>query len=101
MHGTFKTIETKADLLTLESLIAWLEKRNPNEHYAWHCQGECMLGLWLKSIDYTSGENPNGDSFSYIVNGVVRSLDEFAPIALYGEPTFGAALLRARDPSLR
>ena len=87
--------ETKADPFSLASLIAWLARQNPGERYDWMCQGECMLGQWLKSIDPTSHDDLDGDSFQYIVNGTSRNFSAYSNIALWGEPTFGHALKRA------
>jgi hypothetical protein len=88
-------IEIKADPFSLDSLIAWLEKQPANETYAWHCQGQCMLGQWLKYIDPRSGE-ADGDSFQYFVNGEVHDFNKYADIAMHGDANFGAALERAR-----
>lgn len=89
-------VEVKTDPFSRESLVAWLEKQDPNESYDWHCQGRCMLGQWLRSIEPFSAGNPDGDSWSYIVNGAVMDFSKFTDIALYGDATFGAALARAR-----
>jgi hypothetical protein len=89
-------VEVRAEPFSLESLIAWLEKQPANQSYAWHCQGQCMLGQWLRSIDPQFGEAA-GNSFQYFVNGAVRDFDHFSDIAVFGETTFGAALERARE----
>jgi hypothetical protein len=38
--------EVKADPLTLESLIAWLEKQPSHKKYDFHnCEGKCLYGI--------------------------------------------------------
>ncbi len=103
MHGTFKTIETKADPLTMESLIKWLEKMPAKRSYNYEdCTGKCLYGLymqfhgvaWDDSGAYGKGVNGKG------VNGKERS--DFCDL-VYGQVaaarpwTFGAALERARE----
>lgn len=77
---------------TLESLIAWLEMKAPDENYNWDdCHGRCLISQYI----YSTGGNgftgyTNGvDRFEY--NGVTA-----AKIAMPQPWTFGAALSRAR-----
>jgi len=93
MHGTFKTIEAKADPLTLESLIAWLEKQPTDLSYVWaDCNGGCLIGLygiahgisWKTMIKSDIG---NTSPYDRLTRGGVA----------YKYPrTFGGALERAR-----
>lgn len=42
-----KQVETKADPLTLEALVAWMETQSPDKTYRWSCsKGGCLLGLY-------------------------------------------------------
>lgn len=79
--------QTKADPKSLQSFIAWLETKNPDESYSYmNCRGACLVGQYMAH------------------HGVVWSsagFDEFADpfnnIAASGPYTFGAALERARN----
>lgn len=94
--------EVKADPFSLEALIGWLERQNPETQYCFHAWNDCLLAQWLRTIDantYTGGAErfdvdlPSG--FHYVVNGQVVNLHHFKEIA-HGDQTFGAALDRAR-----
>lgn len=91
-------VETKPDVLSLENLVAWLETKDPAEHYNFHESNKCVLAQWAESIDpcvdFVIGET----SFDYLVNGQMVSLRGFKAIANDGNCkwTFGAALTRAR-----
>lgn len=80
--------QTKADPLTLDSLIAWLEKQPADKVYDfWHCR-ECLLYQYLRDAGL-----PRSDY------GVVHALggtDIGGRIAHQLPWTFGAALDRAR-----
>lgn len=40
--------ETKTNIYTMESLVAWLEKQPFNKIYDYaNCKGKCLLGLYL------------------------------------------------------
>src|SRR5262245_12964872 len=94
--------ETKADVFSLESLIAWLERQEPKAEYFWNDGTACLLGQWLRTIDpavdCNFGPASGYNIYSYIVNGQQVDLARFKPVAR-GESewdTFGAALERAR-----
>ena len=73
-------VETKADPFTLESLIAWLETRNPDERYDWTDGATCMCAQYFNVgalWDSQPGVRPDG-------------------LAVVHPWTFGAALERAR-----
>ena len=86
------TKETKADVFTLASLIAWLETMPPKREYNYYCkEGQCLLDQYLAAHglavrNYISAchlDFPAGDLVGMrIANGVPM--------------TFGAALARAR-----
>ena len=66
--------------------------------YNYYCQGECLIGQWVLSIDPTAKAAPGLSSFHYVINGKVTDLDHLDPVANSGNQhwTFGAALQRAR-----
>lgn len=92
--------EAKADPLSLDSLIAWLEKQPADQEYDYGCNGTCMLASYFRSV------NPNfcsvGTSYASFFDG--ENFSEWAlpdgwdDIAFGdgGSRTFGAALDRAR-----
>lgn len=84
--------ETKADPLSLDSLIAWLEKQRAGAVYCYEDHGQCLAAQYNRSIDrdYSAplcGWPPTAeDDFDYRLEW----------IALQKPRTFGAALERAR-----
>ena len=90
-----KQAETKADPLSLQSLILWLEKQPSGVPYDGCQYDECMLFQWLQSMD--AGVRAGvGNSWGYKFRGQPISVENFKAIALSGSHTFGAALERAR-----
>jgi len=92
--------QTKANPLTLENLIAWLERQPCNGYYDFNQFNNCLLARWLHSFDPAArNEMDNAPSgFFYTVNGQLVNLSRFGEVAR-GEgraATFGAALKRAR-----
>lgn len=87
--------EKPADVFSLESLIAWLEKQPADKEYDWSRAGSCLLGQWCeahglygeelftKSIELGQWDGKN--------NGFAE-----AALGSLTECTFGAALKRAR-----
>jgi hypothetical protein len=73
--------EVKADPLSLESLIAWLETKDPASTYDFcDLRGNCLVDQWCR---------PLGRSYSELPDKIRR--------IAYATPwTFGAALKRAR-----
>lgn len=95
--------ETKADPLSLSSLIAWLELQPGDKTYDADNPRECLLAQWAMSMDPLAEAAPSRhdpwSSFKYTINGRVRDLHAYRNIAV-GYPThstFGAALDRARQ----
>ena len=87
--------ETKHDVFSLESLIAWLETKDPEEWYNPHNPFECMFTQYFtsKQVEFT------GYPTSYTYGGVDLVHNKWSRIAfdgLDGKHTFGAALERAR-----
>jgi predicted metalloendopeptidase len=91
-------VKTTTDPLSLESLIAWLEKQPADKDYDWNDMQTCMLGQWLSTL-YLSVEFParNLDPYKYVLNGSCTNLDHFDDIASMEPHTFGAALGRAYE----
>ena len=93
--------ETKTDPLTMESLIAWLETKNPVKTYNFDdCSGGCLYGLYMKhhGINWAdSGARGVGNSYPK----ATLERNEFChlvyDLVAREQPwTFGAALERAR-----
>lgn len=87
--------KVQADVFSLESLIAWLEKMPPKAEYDWSRAESCVLGQWCaanglegrqlfdKSLELGCWSRGNGQ-FAEVALGDLRNC------------TFGAALTRAR-----
>lgn len=90
-------VEVKADPLTLESLIAWLETKPTDEAYDYHnCHGRCLYGQYMASHGIKWKE-----SGASIPGLAPKARDRFCElvycaVADQGPWTFGAALERAR-----
>jgi hypothetical protein len=83
--------ETKADPLSLEGLIAWLEKQPAYLPYDWRKPRHCLIGQWLRSTGLPENEIDQAST------GLTHA-DPFRHIALGNSgDTFGAALARARN----
>ena len=81
-------IEVKADPLSLEGLIAWLEKQPADMTYDWHdCKGACLVGIYFASI---------GHPWSAVSYVRFTNYDTRTHVAGTEPFTFGAALARAR-----
>ena len=83
--------KTKADPLSLASLIAWLERHPADETYCYMDSGECLAAQYNQSIGRVyQTPNPIRTYFG-------RSFDaHLERIALEYPRNFGAALERAR-----
>jgi hypothetical protein len=81
--------EVKADPFTLESLIAWLETKDPSETYNWHdCNGRCLLAQYVSERDLITTRWES--AYMKISPSIRYKVAEPLP------NTFGAALERAR-----
>jgi hypothetical protein len=90
--------EVKADPLSLDSLIAWLEKQPADMEYDYLCNGHCLLGEYFRHVNpafYSVGPYQahfrEGNTFTDW--DVPRTWDR---LAVEHPRTFGAALKRAR-----
>ena len=100
------TKETKADVFTLASLIAWLETMPPNGEYDFYCKtGNCLLDQYLASHGLPGfGSGCHVGFRNYHRLAILNSDDVVSDIAINvgydianSVPmTFGAALARAR-----
>ena len=78
--------ENKADVFSLESLIAWLEKQPADGEYCYHdLNGHCLICQYLTS---------HGVDFHEY--GLFMDSEARTEIAAERPWTFGAALTRAR-----
>lgn len=86
----FPQVEPKADPFTLDSLIAWLETKDPVEEYVWfNLKGSCLLSQYSCA---------HGGSPWYVKHfGGEEKCQPFENMAFDRPHTFGAALTRARS----
>lgn len=90
-------VKTKPDLLSLESLAAWLEKQPADRAYCYIDNGSCLLGQYFVGMGLTNIQ-VGGSEFAHAGSG---GRDILLPVTFqdiaYDHPrTFGAALERAR-----
>jgi len=84
MHGTFKT---KADPLSIEALITWLELQPGEAAYCYSSVGHCLAAQYNKSI---------GRKYMPVLYDRAGNFDnKLEWIACHGERTFAGALARA------
>jgi hypothetical protein len=89
------TTKTKADPLSLASLIAWLEKQPARKEYCYFDNGACLIGQWALHCDPVAKVDGDG-LYDYRIAGVTVDLSAFDRIASPAPHTFGDALDRAR-----
>lgn len=91
-----KQAETKADPLSLEALIAWLEKQPASIEYDYTDPRDCLLCRYFKAHGYSnpaiSGAEMDHDGGHTYFPDIFRKI---ANDSLDGE-NYGAALKRAR-----
>jgi hypothetical protein len=84
--------KTKANPLSLENLIAWLEMMPADVEYDFHnCKGACLLGLFM-AFNGRAWDN----QFYCELHDTKYSGVKLGAIAAARPHTFGAALARAR-----
>lgn len=95
--------ETKPDVFSLESLIAWLETQPPEKTYDWMgnaCNGGCLLDHYLFAFGYPMHLpfGPPDENYQRLatLNGTMlhRRMDYI--VAQATPHTYGDALSRAR-----
>jgi len=85
----------KADVFSLEGLIAWLEKQPADEVYDWYDIDGCVLCQYLQGAGgYAEPAAYPGLTLSTIKNWGQQGYFEICGTAPF---TFGAALVRARS----
>lgn len=88
---------------SLDSLIAWLETKDPAEHYDYSDTAYCLIAQWLQYCDKgwvkADIRGDLGSSFTYEKDGVIEDFQHLRPVANghSGNSTFGDALRRARQ----
>jgi hypothetical protein len=105
-----KKIEIKADPLAMESLVAWLEQRNPWERYDYGDTRRCPLACYFTAMGYgevvldhfevtyaidgkvCSTRLPNNFDDVARGNGIARYFSFFG----HGDWTYGKMLERAK-----
>jgi hypothetical protein len=93
LHNPKWESETKPEMFSLESLIAWLETQPASKEYDYFNADKCVLGQWLYAM---------GCDFVTDKSLEMGETSPFDDIAIYGLPyTFGAALERARAYAAR
>jgi hypothetical protein len=85
----------KTDPISLESLIAWLEKQPEAQRYDFtNCRGGCLLGKYMASV----GMAWDMDVYEDLAHTMCPNAPYgHFPIGSELPHTFGAALARARD----
>lgn len=88
--------EVKADPLSLESLIAWLEKQPAEQEYCYYDNGYCLLARYFSAVGFKDVEVYGWYWRHSDATKDIPLSDAFKMIAVQGKWTFGAALKRAR-----
>jgi hypothetical protein len=88
-------VETKPDVFSLESLIAWLEKQPAQETYCYSSNGDCLLAQYFTGMGFV-GVHVGGGDFDHEGAINVKFPAILGDVAYYHPRTFGAALSRAR-----
>jgi len=97
LYDPKREVETKRqdDLLTLRSLIAWLEKKNPAGEYDYIDPFDCLLCRYFKDAGF---KEVHVGPWAWSAVGVIerRLPPYFNEVANGTYDTYGAALHRAR-----
>lgn len=100
--GYHADTEVKADPFKLESLIGWLETKNPEEAYAYNRNESCCLAQYFQANGYPEAFVTPSDVYLNGYHGGLYSQDYtplptgFNRIAAQHDRTFGGALERAK-----
>jgi len=87
-------VQTKPDVFSLESLIAWLETMPADKKYDWAFAESCLLGQWC-AANGLAGDELFEKSIE-LGNFAAAPAIANAALGKLNECTFGAALERAR-----
>lgn len=90
--------EKPADVMSVRSLIAWLERQPADKEYCYLDHGHCLIGDYLRSCGFS---DIWVGGFTYRHSGTAgerrRLPDAFEDVAADFPRTYGAALERARE----
>lgn len=95
-----KKWDHRVDVHSIDSLISWLETKNPEGTYLYQDYGHCLLGQYYAAMGlyrpevYSHGIFYHGPTGNRICENYPP---EFDSIALHGGRSFGDALKRAKD----
>jgi hypothetical protein len=90
--------EKPADVFSLESLIAWLEKQPAKKTYCYTDNGACLLSQYFRASGYEKAEIGGYNAWLEGYGQGQTLLPEAFSDLVYEHPrTFGAALKRARE----
>lgn len=97
--------KVKADPLSLDNLIAWLEKKPSDKGYDYGCNGHCLFGQYLSQA-YDGKANVGSNEFDIWKDDKWLIEDMNLPrgwgdLAWEHPRTFGGALDRARKLAAR
>lgn len=87
-----------ASLLNVDSLIAWLETKDPNERYCYTNPRACLLAQYFRAHGFSKASvsvkkvRPDGDQ----ILSLPGKLNDIAHGSGANDHTFGAALKRAQ-----
>lgn len=90
-------VQAKPDVLSFESLIAWLETMPADKAYEYdNCRGGCLYGLYMAhhNIEWEKSGACGTDDSGPARTGFCERV--YATVAARRPWTFGAALKRAR-----
>jgi hypothetical protein len=89
------------DPFSLASLVAWLERQDPNEDYCYSSTGECLLARYFSARGFSKVIMAANYFYHFPRSGSLYETAALPPrfnaIARGKLRTFGAALTRARE----
>jgi hypothetical protein len=89
--------EVKSDVLSLESLIAWLETQPADKVYCYSNTGDCLHHQYFTAMGMVMKSGVGGTYVNLESGKRVYFSDGFIHTAAFEPHTFGAALDRARE----
>lgn len=100
MPFDFTNTESKPDVFSLEGLIAWLEKQDPETEYHTYDAQDCLMARYYRANIPDAVRSDTVVSNWVDSQGRVRSTNfnqaTLAAIVWRGDKNYGAALSRAR-----
>jgi hypothetical protein len=96
---------TKPKALSLRGLLAWLQKKDPEQDYDYKSGASCLLAqyltsrlaerVWVGTVTYQTFVGPSAFSFTHTRTHLLPQ--ELNAVAMARPWTFGAAAERCRD----